>query len=109
MVEGSMRIALIFGAAALAFAAGHPNLNGTWQSADAAETVAIHQTDDEVQITETVKDKQSELKCNTSGQTCKLKDGEVSFWYNGAALVMMETSHGNSRVVKKRWTSSDDG
>jgi len=38
-----------------------------------------------------------------------VKDGEVSFWYNGEMLVMMETSHGNSRVMKKRWAVSPDG
>jgi hypothetical protein len=103
-----LRIVVFFGGLALAFAAGRPQLNGTWQSAN-AETVAIQQTEDSVQITETVRDKQTAVQCNTIGKSCKVKGGEVTFWYSGPMLVMMESLRNASHVTEKRWTPSDDG
>jgi hypothetical protein len=104
-----LRIAVFFGGLALAFAADHPQLTGTWQSANTADTVSIQQTDDSIQITETAHEKQTEVHCNTSGKSCKVKGGEISFWYSGPMLVMMESLHGASRVTEKRWTTSADG
>ena len=51
----------------------------------------------------------TEIRCNTLGQPCKIKDGEASLWYNGDTLVVMVSLHGNSRVTKKRLKLSDDG
>ena len=104
-----MKLAVLFGGAVLAFAADRPQLNGSWQSANAADTVAIRQTDDAIDITETVHDKQTEVSCNTIGKSCKIKGGEITFWYSGAMLVMMESLHGATRVTEKRWTASADG
>ncbi len=104
-----MKTALIFGGLALAFAADRPNLNGSWQSSAAGETLEIQQTDDTIHIKETGHDKPVEYNCTTTGKSCKMKDGEISLWYNGGMLVMMEQSHGNSRVVKRRWTVAPDG
>jgi hypothetical protein len=104
-----LRLAVLIGTVALAFAADHPQLTGTWRSDDAADTVTIQQTADSIQITETVHDKQNEFQCNTSGKSCKVKGGEVTFWYSGPMLVMMESLHGASRVIEKRWTASSDG
>jgi hypothetical protein len=104
-----LRIAVFFGGMALAFAADRPQLTGTWQAADAAETVAIQQTGDDIQITEAVHEKQTDVHCNTIGKSCKVKGGEVSFWYNGPTLVMIESLHGSSHVTEKRWSLSADG
>jgi hypothetical protein len=105
-----LRIAVFFGCLALAFAADRPQLNGTWQSANAADIIAIQQSDDSIQITETVHDKQTtDVRCNTSGKSCKVKGGEITFWYSGPMLVMMESLHSATRVTEKRWTSSADG
>jgi hypothetical protein len=101
------QIAVFLGGLALAYAADHPHLNGSWQAG--AATVAIQQTADDIQVTETDHDKQSEVHCNTLGKSCKIKGGEVSFWYSGAMLVMLESLHNASHVTEKRWTASADG
>ena len=105
-----MRLTICLAALSLsaAFAADHPNLNGTWEGASNGETVSIKQQDDLVDITESGK-ATTEIQCHTTGQACKVKGGEVTLWYSGPMLVMMETSHGNSRVVKKRFKPSEDG
>ncbi|HLH16823.1 MAG TPA: hypothetical protein VKX45_06365 [Bryobacteraceae bacterium] len=104
-----MRLLMICLAAALAVsAAGGDGLNGEWQSAANGETVTIRQQGDTIQIAETGK-AASEIQCRTDGQACKIKGGEVMMWYNGPMLVVMETTHGNSRVIKKRFRLSEDG
>ncbi len=119
---------LVFSVFALgaAVAADHPVLGGTWvldpsNSAIAgskikSETLAIEQQPESVKLSETVtgtngKATVSEISCNTAGESCKVKDhgaAEVSFWYNGAMLVMSEMRHGNDWVVKRRLTPSVD-
>ena len=104
-----------------AMGADRPNLNGTWQLDGAAtaaetkfktETLVIHQGDDDVQITQdrtakNGKEIKNEIDCNTDGKECKLKNANVSLWYNGAMLVLVETH--NDIVTKTRFTSSEDG
>jgi len=106
-----MRLALCLAAltAALvtaAFAGDHPDLNGVWQGAANGETLTIHQKDDAVEIVEAGK-QTIDIQCKTTGQACKVKGGEVTLWYNGPMLVVMET-HG-TRVIKKRLKPSQDG
>lgn len=104
-----MRLTILIAAAAtLALGAERPNLSGTWQDGSSGETLSIHQTDDGVEIAESGKTG-TDVHCNTTGQACKVKGGEVSMWYNGDSLIIMETMHGNSRVIKKRLTASEDG
>jgi hypothetical protein len=102
-----------------AMAAGRPELNGTWQLENAGpeskfktETVIIHQGDDSVEITENRvakngKELKDGIQCNTLGQECKLKNEQVSAYYNGALLVLIETH--NDVVTKTRFSASDDG
>lgn len=93
-----------------AVAADRPDLSGTWKSS--AETLEIQQKDNDIQYTEALPDgkgKKLEIHCNTTGQECKLKDEQVSFWFNGPMLVMMEQRRGNAIVVKKRFKTSEDG
>lgn len=111
---------LLVGAAA---AADHPNLNGTWaldaahsqirESKLKAETLAIQQKEDAVQIADEVsaggKDHKSEYECLADGSTCKANDLSVMVYYNGPVLVLMEMRHNNAIVVKKRIKASDDG
>ncbi|HEY2017759.1 MAG TPA: hypothetical protein VGH38_29845, partial [Bryobacteraceae bacterium] len=104
--------ALLAGAAA---AADRPDLNGTWQLDPAhsqftedrlkSETLEIQQKEDSIQISEALtdpagKERKSDVQCNTAGKECKLKGEQVSFWYNGPILVMMETRKGNEVVTK---------
>ncbi len=83
-----------------------------------AETLSISQKTDAVQVSEaTTESNGKELKvdiaCNTDAQGCKVKENgqatEVSFWYNGPMLVMMEQKHGNDFVTQKKLKPSEDG
>jgi hypothetical protein len=103
-----MRLTLCLAAVSIAFCADHAELNGVWKTPDAQETITIHQKDETVQIAESGKEN-AEIQCNTVGQACKIKGGEVSLWYNGETLVVMESLHGNSKVVKKRLRITEDG
>ena len=96
-----MRLVLYLAAVSIAFCADHPDLNGVWKAADSGETISIHQKDGEVQIAESGKET-SEIQCNTVGQACKIKGGEVTLWYNAETLVVVESLHGNSHVTKRR-------
>jgi hypothetical protein len=106
-----MRLLLCLAAISIAYGADHPDLNGVWKTPDAQETITIHQKDGAVEIAETGKDAKeaTEIHCNTLGQACKVKGGEVSLWYNGETLVVMESMHGSSHVTKKRLKLSEDG
>ena len=112
--------ALAFGA--IAMAAGRGELNGTWQldrNHSAAgeeklksETLAIQQSEDAVHIDDAIvaadgKERKSNIQCNTVGKECQVKGEQISMWYNGPMLVMMETR--GTTVVKKRLKTSDDG
>jgi hypothetical protein len=103
-----MRLALCLAAASIAFCAEHPDLNGVWKASDSEQTLSIRQKDGEVAIAESGKET-TEIQCNTVGQACKVKGGEVTFWYNGETLVMVESLHGNSHVTKLRLKLSEDG
>ena len=107
---------LIAFAAGAAFAADRPELNGTWQLSSTHEgrfkfeTLLIQQTGDGVKISESgAKEKTVDLACGVDGHECKLKEGEVSFWYSGPALVMMEMHHNRDVVTRMRLVPSEDG
>jgi hypothetical protein len=103
----------VFTAAAI-IAADRPALTGTWQLSSHEgklkfETLLIQQTPDSIQVTESgAKDKPLDISCGVEAQECKLKDGQISFWYNGPALVMMETRH-NNEVTQTRVVPGADG
>jgi len=116
--------ALSIGAAA----AGRPELTGTWQLdaarsqiADArlkAQTWSIAQKDDSISITEAITDnggkqRKIEIQCGTEGRECTIKEGgqptQVTFYYDGPVLVMLEQWHGADYVTKKRLQTSEDG
>jgi len=103
-----MRFRLFLAVVSVAIGAEHPDLNGVWKTADAGETISIHQKDDAVEIAEQGKET-SDIQCNTMGQACKVKGGEVTMWFNNGTLVVMESLHGNSKVIKKRLKVADDG
>jgi len=99
-----------------ALAADHPDLTGTWQSKSEAPQIRqmeIQQKDGSIEITDATdpsgKEKKFDIRCNTMGKECKLKEEQVSMWFNGPMLVLMETRRGNEVVIKKRMTLSEDG
>ncbi len=110
----------------VAWAADRPDLSGTWVldlshspgSKVKAETLSISQKPDAVQLSEDTtenngKEVKVDIACNTDAQGCKVKENgqatQVSFWYNGPMLVMMEQWHGNDYVTQKKLKPSDDG
>jgi hypothetical protein len=101
--------------AAAAIAADRPELGGTWQLSSKHdtklkfETLLIRQTADGIQITESGGKEPLDVACGVGAQQCKLKEGQVSFWYNGPALVMMETHHNGDVVTKTRLVPAGDG
>jgi len=102
-------------AVAAAFAADRPDLNGKWQLASNPgklkfETLFIEQSPDSVKITESAANKKPfDVSCNTEAKECKVKELKVSFWYNGPALVMMESNQGGDVVTKTRIVPGTDG
>ncbi len=111
-----------------AIAADRTRLNGTWQLDSSqsqvsgerpkSETLTIDQKDGSFDLTQAIvaangSEEKFDIQCNTLGRECKLKeDGrpvQVSAWYNGPALVVMETHGSNGDALKKRFTASEDG
>ncbi len=111
-------------AAGFATGADRTALSGNWQL-DAAhshfghdklksETLSINQKDDSIQMTENLTDPDGKatklaIDCNTMGKECKTNDEQVTMYYNGDRLIMIEMRHGNSNVIKRRLKPSDDG
>jgi len=124
-----MRTIVVFGVLLFAAsAADRADLNGTWVldlshssgpgSKVKAETLFISQKTDAVQLSEATtetngKELKVDIACNTDAQGCKVKENgqatEVSFWYNGPTLVMMEQRHGNDFVTQTKLKPSEDG
>lgn len=99
-------------------------LNGTWhldpshskiaEEKVKSETLEIQQNEDSIHFTDSMtdpegKERKSGVDCNTVGKECKLKGEQVSFWYNGPALIMMETRRNSEVVIKKSLKASEDG
>jgi len=105
-------------------AADHPDLNGTWlldQSQSASkdsqrDTLSITQKPDAIRISlvSDDKDRTLEMDCGTLGQECKVTEGgkpaQLSVYYNGPRLVMMEFGgRHQENGIKRRMSLSDDG
>jgi hypothetical protein len=100
--------------------AARPSLNGTWlldlehsqihSRVPAGVSWTIDQKDEQIHLVETGK---LEVTCGTRGADCKTKEAgkpvTVSFWYNGGALVEMETEGKGEAVTKKKMLLSEDG
>jgi len=103
------------------WAADRPDVSGAWvmnpghEGKSKLSALEIRQSADAVEVSEAEgpegKARTIHLACAVGGQQCKIKDAgeEVSFWYNGPALVMMELRHGTDIVIKTRLERSDDG
>lgn len=116
-----LRYCCLAGLAAIsAFAADRPDLNGTWRLDSKAreEVLSIVQKPDAIDIDQAVTDpggkpKKVQIHCGTMGQECKVNDDgqakQVTMYYNGPVLVMLQQWHGNDYVDKTRIKTSDDG
>ena len=124
-----MRLFAILCFAALPVFAGgdasHPVFTGTWQLDPASSQIHSHlsgavvwtidQKDEDIHLNETGTERGAtfEVTCGTHGADCKTKEAgkpvTLSFWYNGPALVEMETAGKGEEVTKKKMQLSDDG
>jgi hypothetical protein len=111
---------------AVAWSAPPPDLNGVWHLQTSLSEVHSHippqltwqieQSDNSIHLIERSEEKKStaDIRCATDGHDCKVKDEghtvQVSFYYNGPALIELE-SEGQNRdtVTKKRMHLSSDG
>ena len=111
------------------WAASKPNLSGAWrmslEKSDshfarlAALTWVIDQKEAALHISEIArqpdgKETKRDFDCTTDGKECstgeKGQPTRVSFWYNGAVLVELESRGANREsIIKKRMTLSEDG
>ena len=103
-----------------------PDLSGTWRLEPSKSqihsrippglTLAIEQDADAIHLVRQFGDKQKpdDLRCATNGKDCKVKEeghaATVSFYYNGPALVEIDSEGQNhDSVTKKRMEVSPDG
>jgi hypothetical protein len=105
---------------------GHPDLAGNWQLAPSQCEIHSHmpsqltwhieQDDSSIHLIQRTQERKNpdDIRCATDGKDCRIKDeghaATVSFYYNGAVLVELE-SEGQNRdtVTKKRMQVSPDG
>jgi hypothetical protein len=102
-----------------------PSFSGTWHLDPASSRIhsrisndlvwTIDQKDEDIHFIETGDERggKLEITCGTRGADCKTKEAgrplTISFWYNGAALVEMETEGKGEAVTKKKMQLSADG
>jgi hypothetical protein len=82
-------------------------LVGTWRASAGATAWTIEQDAGELHVIRSENDRKvADYRCNTSGRECKIEDegkpATVSLWFNGPALVELET-RGND-IVKRRFS-----
>lgn len=93
----------------------HDKLIGSWRAsaADASGAVWVLEAKaDNIHVTQSQGGQAVvEFECNTMGRECEVKDNgkraKVSMWFNGPALVAMETR--GSDVTKRRFTILEQG
>jgi hypothetical protein len=116
---------LLLGIGLAVAADDHASLMGSWQldssksqfggASVKSEILSLAEAADALQLSESVvadngKEEKIAYSCAASGQACKAKHGDqVTFYYNGPLLVMIETRHGGDWVVKRRIQASGDG
>ena len=107
---------LLAGSALTADDTTREKLAGKWQQSEgngsSKSTWTLENTGDSIHVinsnpTETIE----EFDCNTLGKECAVKNAhhksKVSLWFNGAALVELETT--GNQVVKRRFTVTGNG
>jgi len=120
-------VVILSGMTAVAWGAAldRSDLSGTWQLDPALSQLhsrvpaqlswEIEQSGNTIHLVQHTPERKNadEIRCSTDGHDCKAKDEGrsvvVSFYYNGAALVELETEGQNRDVTKKRMQVSEDG
>jgi len=119
-------IALVVALVPSAYSLDRPNLNGNWRLEPSKSEVhsrmpneltwQIEQNADSIHLVQRSQERKNadEIRCATDGTDCKVKDeghsAVVSFYYNGAALIELESEGQNKdTVTKKRMQVSSDG
>ncbi len=116
----------LFGLALVASGASveRPELTGSWRLEPSLSEIhtriapqlmwQIEQTGNAIHLVQRTPERKDvdEIRCNTDGKDCRVKEeghkATVSFYYNGAVLVELETD-GQENVTKKRMHVSSDG
>jgi hypothetical protein len=109
----------------LAADSSRPSFSGTWHLDPASSQIhsrvsnnlvlTIDQKDEDIHFVQTGDEKAGKLEitCGVRGADCKTKEGgkavTLSFWFNGTALVEMETQGKGEEVTKKKMQLSEDG
>jgi hypothetical protein len=102
-----------------------PEFSGTWRLDPSSSEIhsrisndmvwKIDQKDEDIHFIESGAEKGGTLDvtCGTRGADCKTKEAgkpvTVSFWYNGPALVEMETEGKGEEITKRKMQLSNDG
>jgi hypothetical protein len=109
----------------LANDSARPEFTGTWHLDTASSQIhsrvsdeltwTIDQKNDDIHFVESGAERGGtlDIKCGTRGTDCKAKEAgkplTVYFWYNGPALVEMETEGKGEAITKRKMQLSDDG
>src|ERR1700733_9842386 len=107
---------LLAGSALVADDTARAKLVGKWQQSEGnggpGSTWTLENMGDSIHVinsnpTKTIE----EFDCNTLGKECAVKNAghksKVSLWFNGAALIELETT--GNQVVKRRFTVTGNG
>ena len=121
---GSVAVGLLAGLAMIALAArsadgaDRPDFSGTWKLNTSASRIkdskltaecsklTISQKEASISLVEA---DAAPVECTTSGKDCETKEAKVSFWFNGAKLVVMEYKGHAGHVRKRRLILAPDG
>ena len=102
---------------------GRPTFTGKWQLDPASSQIhsrisndlvwTIDQQEDGIHFLQSGTGAALDVTCGTRGADCKTKEAgkpvTVSFWFNGPALVEMETEGKGEAITKRKMQLSDDG
>ena len=118
--------ASVFSLLLLAADTAPPNYSGVWQlepehsQVPAGETITynIQDSSGQVVFSRIIHERDgrqltSHFSCKTGGGQCQFDEGgrkaQVSLWYDGPALVVLETNTGDTSVTQWRLTMGPDG
>jgi hypothetical protein len=100
-----------------------PSFSGTWHLDPASSQIhsrisndlvwTIDQQEDGIHFLQSGAGAALDVTCGTRGADCKTKEAgkpvTVSFWFNGPALVQMETEGKGEAITKRKMQLSGDG
>ncbi|MCC7498055.1 MAG: hypothetical protein IT160_10795 [Bryobacterales bacterium] len=117
LCAAGVALVLVAGSAVAGDFTDRAKLSGNWKVADSNDKspevwIIEEHANDAIHFSHSDNDRVlAEFECNTMGKECQVKvegkQAAVSMWFNGAALVQMETRKSN--VVKRTFSITGDG